>query len=373
MMESFERTYLKMIKGESKQWFVPLLKSSLLILSWVYQGVTCVRNKAFDFGFLKSFRSNIPVVVSIGNISVGGTGKTPVAMLLTRELSKSLQTAILSRGYRSLAEKLRKPLVLSRGNGPEYPVGLCGDEPYLLARSLPGTHIYVGRNRCEAALMASENGVDIAILDDGMQHRKLSRDFDLVVMDAMDPFGQGYMLPRGLLREGPRALNRADLIVLNRVESKAHYLSVRKEIERYTSAPVVGTRVTSTRVVDTRGNEISDFEGKKVGMFCGIGSPEGFEKTLLDMGVEVMDRLLLDDHATIDPNVLQEFAEQCRKKGCVFIVCTEKDIVKAPVTLATPLPIVWIEMRLTPCEGLEHWKAFLKKIRTMKNQKKCAV
>lgn len=357
-----ERTYLRIIQGSSRGLCATLFKSLLLPLSWIYRFIVFTRNKAYDFGVLSIYTPNVPAVISVGNIAVGGTGKTPVTMLLTKNLLDKVPVAILSRGYRSHAEDLKTPLRLSNGNGPEYPVSLCGDEPFLLAENLSKAKIFVGKDRKQAAEMAANQGVKLVILDDGMQHRQLARNFDVVVLDANNPFGHEYLLPRGLLREEISSLRRADLVILNNTHNKAQYTSISEQISKYTDAPVVGTAVQVMNFHTLEGEQIETLKDKKVGMFCGIGNPDGFAQTLTSQGATVVDKYILSDHRKVDAKILANFADQCKALGAECLVCTEKDKVKLQIeTLDLSIPVVWIKIELEINEGLEHWKKFIKK------------
>lgn len=330
--------------------------------------MTYLRNKAYDFKFFKSYTPPVPAIVSVGNIVAGGTGKTPVTMLLSKNLVKKTPIAILSRGYRSHAENLSTPLRLSAGKGPEYPASFCGDEPYLLAENLPSIPIFVGKDRIQAAEMAAKQGAKIVILDDGMQHRKIFRDFDIVVLDAKDPFGQGHLLPRGLLREDVSSLKRASLVIINNVENKEQYDSIASRVAKYTAAPLVGTEVTIEKISYLDNNPVETLKNKKIGMFCGIGNPLHFKKTLQNAGAKIIAELPLADHACLSTNQMQEFAKQCKNEGADYIVCTEKDKVKLEVSNQLALPIVWVKIELEVCEGLQYWNEFIKK--TVKQARK---
>jgi len=361
MLDKIETNYLKVIRGEQLGLAAMLIRGMLHPLSWLYRGCLFFRNKAYDLKILKTYAPQIPTIVSIGNIVAGGTGKTPVTLMLAKDLVDKFPVAILCRGYRSYAEQLDIPLVLSQGNGPEHPSSFCGDEPYLLAKNQPKAHVFVGKNRCQAVDMAAERGAKLAILDDGMQHRQLARDFEVVVMDAKDPFGQGYLLPRGLLREDLSALKRADIIILNNIESPSQFYALRKEIAQYTAATAVGTIVKVISINKLGGGEVASLRGKKIGMFCGIAKPSNFAHTLENMGAVIVDQLHLGDHKTVDYERLAQFSNACLDKGAEYILCTEKDWVKLPDDLTLSLPIAWTNIELEVTEGAECWKEFVKK------------
>lgn len=363
IVDSMEKTYMRAIRGESRGLGPSLLNLSLLPLSYLYRTAIFARNKAYDCGLLQSYMPNIPAIISVGNIVAGGTGKTPVTQLLAKHLIEKIPLAILSRGYRSHAEHMETPLRICNGKGPEFPVNLCGDEPYLLAENIPKAAIFVGKDRRQAADMAARQGAKLIILDDGMQHRQIARNFEVIVINAHNPFDQGHLLPRGLLREEVSSLKRADLIILNHIEDSGQYASLAERIAAYTEAPVIGVTVNLTAFYTLEGNDVKSLKGKKIGMFCAIGSPQSFERTLAISGASIIDRLILPDHQRVDKKTLTEFAEQCRMQGADYIVCTEKDKVKLmDESWDLPLPIIWTKMELAVKEGLRQWKEFIKKV-----------
>ena len=243
MKRNFEKYLLDVIKGEKNGFFPFLLRIFLWVLSWPFKLIVNCRNWMFDQGWVSRYSPPVPVVISVGNIVVGGTGKTPVTLMLAQEFYDDFLVAILSRGYRSQAEKLRVPVIISKGQGPMQPAKFCGDEPYLLAQNLPKVYVIVGKDRHKASNIAAKAGAHLIVLDDGMQHRRLARDFEIVVMDTYDLFGQGYFLPRGLLREDKKSLHRADLIILNHVHDINKFEETKKELAKFSDAPIIGTRM----------------------------------------------------------------------------------------------------------------------------------
>lgn len=361
MLKHVEIYFLELVTGKRKGFFASLLKVLLLPLSWIFQFFVACRNWAFDRGWVRRYYPPVPVVISIGNIVAGGTGKTPVTYMLAKEFYEEVSLAILARGYRSKAENLSTPIVLSRGQGPMHPASYCGDEPFMLAQNLPKAFVFVGKDRHKASNMAAKAGVKLILLDDGMQHRRLARDFEVVVMDACDPFGQGYFLPRGLLREGLKSLARADLIVLNHVNDHSRFIALRQQIARYTTAPVVATRIEVAQVLDLNGKRVESLQDKKVGFFCGIAHPDYFQNTVKSLGAHIVGQHIIADHMDYDFDVLADFAQNCKEKGAEMLICTEKDRVKLVESLQLALPIVWVQMRLAFVEGEVQWKAFVEK------------
>jgi len=272
---------LEIIKGQRTGIFPSLIRRFLYLLSLAYGVGIKGRNLAYDYKWRGQHPSPVPVTISIGNIVSGGTGKTPVTKMLAKEFYASIPLAILSRGYRSTAEHLNMPVLLSAGNGPLFSAAHCGDEPVLLSRSLPKAYVIVGKNRCKGASMAAKAGAKIILLDDGMQHRRLERDFEVVVMHTSDLFGHGYFLPRGLLRDSVSSLKRAHLIIVNGVRDAIHFKEVQKVLEKYITAPLVAVRNTPNFLHTSQMSKSPDLKGKKVALFCGIAHPEHFKATMI--------------------------------------------------------------------------------------------
>lgn len=353
--------YLKNVIYGRKRGLIPFLfKALTLPLSWLYGFGVRIRNKLYEKGWMRRYVPPVPLVISIGNIVAGGTGKTPITLLLANEFYERFTVAILSRGYRSHVEKLNTPILLCEGNGPIFPASYCGDEPYLYAQRLPKAIVIVGGNRKKASFLAAKAGVQAIFLDDAMQHRSVVRDFEVVVVDSDDPFGQGYYLPRGLLRDDIHSLGRANLIILNHVQSLEQFEKVKKKLLHYSSAPMVGTKGYMAVLRDFNGKEIAIPEEKKVGLFCSIAHPEYFRRTLEEEGFQVVKEFILADHDEIPFGKLDQFANTCLKLGINWLICTEKDRVKLKDKLSVGLPILWVQLELKIVAGQEEWKNFLK-------------
>jgi tetraacyldisaccharide 4'-kinase len=353
--------YLLAVIKNQRQGIVPtLLRAGLTPLSWLFRSFVACRNWAFDCGWLRRYHPPA-LVISIGNIVAGGTGKTPVTLMLAKEFYGKLPLAILSRGYRSKAEKLVTPTWLSRGEGPMRSASFCGDEPFLLAQNLPKAFVIVGKNRLQASIMAAKEGAKLIFLEDGMQHRRIARDLEIVVMDSRDLYGQNHYLPRGLLREGRHALGRAHLIILNNLDPTIDFATKKAEVAPYSSALVIGTRMQVSGIYDFKGNKLDGVKGKKIALFCGISRPEYFEKTITDEGATVVATYVIPDHKSFDQQALDKFSLTCQKLGAELLLCTEKDRVRfaAPPTLS--LPTAWMQMQLAIVEGVNEWNHFIEK------------
>ncbi len=353
--------YLKdIVRGRRKGLMAFFIKAILLPLSWLYGLGVNFRNRLYEMGWMRRYVPPVPLVISVGNIVAGGTGKTPVTLLLAGAFYERFTVAILSRGYRSKVEKLDTPVMLCEGHGPNLPASYCGDEPYLFAQRLPKAIVIVGGNRKKASFLAAKAGAEVILLDDGMQHRRLARDFDVVVVDVGDPFGQGYYLPRGFLRDEIGSLARANLIILNHISDTEQFINVKMQLKPYSTAPVIGTKGSIIAIRDLKGQEIVLLEEKNVGMFCAIAHPEYFRRTLEQEGFKVVHELILADHDTIREKNLEQFAQASLKKGAKWLICTEKDRVKLQDQLDFALPILWVQLELRVVAGQDEWQNFLK-------------
>ncbi len=345
----FERKLLEIIRGEKK---APLIKGCLAGLSTIYRSVIGARNFAYDRGWFSSIQLPV-VVVSVGNLVVGGTGKTPFVHLLASQLQHTVRLAILTRGFRSHIEKSRRIQKISSENGPIFSAQECGDEPYLLAQKTKAS-IWVGANRVASGQLAIKEGAQCLLLDDGMQHRRLKRDFEIVMLDGMDPISKERFLPWGLLRDSPKRLRSADLIVLTHVKDHTHYQHLKKQLQRYTCAPVIATQI-----------EVQNKKAvlpRRVAVFCGIGTPARFLQAVRDLKSEIVDTLILRDHESLQNKQLKKFAENCQGKGAEVLLCTEKDFVKLPPDASSCLKIEPIAIRLKIIAGTEHWETLIKNI-----------
>lgn len=359
-MKSIELMFKDIIHGKKKGVLISVIKIILLPLSWIYGLCIILRNHVYERGWMRRYMPPIPLVISIGNIVAGGTGKTPFTLFIAQAFYEKFALAILSRGYRSQVEKLNQLIILSDGEGPTFPASYCGDEPFLLAKRLPKALVIVGSDRKQAAFLAAKAGAEVIILDDAMQHRKLARDFDIVVIDVRDPFGQGHFLPRGFLRDDVKSLSRAHLIALNHIEDRDQFEEVKTQLLRYTKAPVIGMKTKVSAFKDLNDQVIVPQEGDSIAMFCAIAHPEYFKKTLEQEGLIVESEYILPDHDNIDNEGLELFAKKCSKKKLKWLICTEKDRVKLDDALQFPIPLLWVQMELSLTYGQENWEMFLK-------------
>jgi len=310
-------------------------RSLLRALSYLYRAGVAARNFGYDMRLLPIAEASVPVI-SIGNIVAGGTGKTPLVKFLAEELSKEMRVAILSRGYRSEAESTGEIVKIT----PEESVVRCGDEPFWLARELPNVDVWVGKSRSISATLAVQAGADAIILDDGMQYRQLKRDIEIIVVDGDDPLGKGYFLPRGMLRDTPKRLKKADLIVVNQAKN---HTAVKELLREFTDAPIVFVRMRCG----------ADLKGKRAGIFCAIGRPERFMEAVRGCGAEVVAAFYKPDHDPFSPEELSAFA---KRSGADLLICTEKDHVKLQPGFSCQLPILPLEGELEIVSGQAEWE-----------------
>lgn len=340
-----ETRIIDIIEGKKA---APVTKALLKLLSQGYRGGVALRNFAYDH-VIPSTRLAIPVI-SVGNIVAGGTGKTPFIHYLASALGES-KVAILSRGYRRVSSKT---VIVKADTPPEE----CGDEPALLFQKLPRSHIIVGASRVQSGLIAQALGDKVILLDDGMQHRQLHRDIEIGVMDARDLFGKGHFLPRGFLRDSPKRLATADLIILNGVKDEEHLESLTERIRRYTKAPITAMEL----VVENSALLAS----KKVGVFCAIAAPERFKDTLRNRGCDIILKEIKPDHVPFTKEEIERFAVLARDLGAECLVCTEKDRIKLPQDLLSSIPIVVAKIALKPTFGKQHLEKIIHEV--LKNE-----
>jgi tetraacyldisaccharide 4'-kinase len=304
------------------------LLALLRVPAFLYGAAVELRNRFYSRSG-SAVHPGVPVV-SVGNLTVGGTGKTPMVAWLARQLRKEgRHPAVLSRGYRGTAG--RGPLLVSDGSaaplvGPER----CGDEPFLLARSLPGTVVLVGSERRAAAVEARSLGADVLLLDDGFQHRALARDLDLVLLDSRSPFGNGRLLPAGTLREPPSSLARADMIILTRSRPGERFPEIEREIRTHNeSAPILSAGHRRTGFVDADGDPAPP--PSKAVAFCGIGSPDAFAVDLESEPVEVVAFQRFRDHHPFTEEDWDSLVRLALRHEAA-LVTTEKDLVRLPAS-----------------------------------------
>ncbi|MGO4881874.1 MAG: tetraacyldisaccharide 4'-kinase [Bryobacteraceae bacterium] len=293
-------------------------------------------------------RSLEAAVVSIGNITVGGTGKTPMVLHLARRLSEAgHHPGILTRGYGRHSPHSHQALAV----GAHLRVSQSGDEPQIFLRAGIAP-VGIGADRWRVGqLLEHEFGMDVAILDDGFQHARLARQLDIVLVDALDPFGGGYPLPLGRLREPLEGLSRADMFVVTRSEAGRVVEAAEHLLRQYNSrAPIFHARAHPEAWISASGAEsipADRFPYKRVAAFCGLGNPGYFWCTVASVGLDAVVRIEFEDHHAYTPRELRYMGRHFRDERVEAVVTTEKDWVNLgddPSHLLAPLPLYWLRI-----------------------------
>jgi tetraacyldisaccharide 4'-kinase len=305
------------------------LRILLLPFSFFYWLATTVRNWLFDIGILRVTRVNVPVL-SVGNISVGGTGKTPFVEILVRKLqSRGFKPAVLSRGYGRTTHGF---LLVSRGGHTVARAIDAGDEPVQLAGSLKDTVVAVGENRVEAAKrILAESSADCIVLDDGFQHRYLHRDLDIVLLTARELVEGQWLLPAGNRRESVASLRRADAVVISKCKDTQECEIARAKVPAGASNSIAAFRVSpaSLRNVLT-GKCIDHPAGSRIPVmiFSGVGDPNSFRQSVEDFGCAVVKNIEFPDHHWYSEDDWTRLRKDFSDGRAELLITTEKDLVR---------------------------------------------
>ncbi|HIJ81049.1 MAG TPA: tetraacyldisaccharide 4'-kinase [Desulfuromonadales bacterium] len=319
------QTYWKsLVERQSGTQAELFLLRCLNLASWFYSLVLKLRAYLYRRGIFKTCRLPRPVL-SIGNITVGGTGKTPFTVFCARYLlAQGHKVAVLSRGYGGSLEG--QTCIVSDGATVMMSARECGDEPYLLATKVPGLMVVIGSDRYAAGQLAmAQLQPDIFLLDDGFQHLRLHRDLNLLLLDYAQPFGNGRTLPAGVLREPREAARRADVILYTRCPSGAVKTSDMSDKLTCMSQHQLSD------VIALAGRPVlpfSDLQNRSVLAFAGIAAPESFFDGLRSKGVQLNDVISFPDHVDYDETRIDGLAEAMRSSGADCFITTEKDGVK---------------------------------------------
>ena len=358
----FVSKYLDTITTETPTGIQTGLRCALHLATFPYRAIIQARNWGYNHHLIKINQVGCPVI-SVGNITMGGTGKTPMVHFLTETLlKKDYRVAILSRGYKR-NDTANLPLVVSNGVHVLSNQKEAGDEPYLLARKNPGAVVIVDANRVRAGLSAIQRfKTNMIILDDGFSHRNLYRDLDLVMIDVLNPFGYGHLIPRGLLREPISALRRADAIILTRTCHNKEYPEIQEMLERYQiKQPVFRFSLCPTRLTNLSTNKetLLDNPQDKWIACSGIGQPKSFANTLQDIGLSICEHVIFPDHHPYKPIDIEYFRVLMKQNKARGVITTEKDAVKI-IPLLKPIDTEWfsIGIELLP-DTPSDWEKFL--------------
>jgi len=326
-----------LISGQNQSYTAKMLRGLLWGCELPYAVAMQIRNRLYDYGCLPVRGVDVPVI-GVGNLTLGGAGKTPMVAYLTQWAhSQKLRPGLISRGYgkrESSGEQLN-------------------DEGMELAIRYPNVpHLQSADRFAAATQMLQKKKVDLLILDDAFQHRRMKRDLDIVLLDSRDPFGGGHIFPRGLLRESIRSLSRTHVVLLSRADlvSEARRQEIREQVEKIAPSAVWGEVVHKPSVLvssyqatprdDSQINtEQSGFfgqrtapvdflAGKRVFAFSGIAKPDTFHKILVDCRAEIAKFVAFSDHHAFTPGEIERLSREVKESGADLVICTMKDLVK---------------------------------------------
>jgi tetraacyldisaccharide 4'-kinase len=329
-------------------------------LTLAYEMAVRARAQAYRSGILRQKRLG-GVVISVGNLTVGGTGKTPMVLWIAqRLLAEEKRVAILTRGYRG------KP-------APGLPVETASDEVQLLkARLGESAEFGVGPNRFDQGVKLLKQGGQWFVLDDGFQHRQLARDVDIVLIDATNPFGGGHLIPRGRLREPRSALARADIIVITRSD---HAPAIEAAVRHDSAAPIFYAKpalASIAKVHDAGALEFSpsDVQKKKLFAFCGIGNPSAFLTNLREWGFQTVGQKIFRDHHRYTQQDAGAIESEARNLGAEALICTEKDVFNLSAVRWNNLDAFYCRISLAVDREDEFWQSIVAKSERSKNVSK---
>jgi tetraacyldisaccharide 4'-kinase len=359
-----------------------LLRWLLFCLSWVFRGVVQLRLWLYRKRIRKARQLGV-MIVSVGNLTVGGTGKTPVVEKLARELQDGgRRVAILSRGYKSkklpMVRRMRrrwfgkfKPRVVHDGRRLLLDSAWAGDEPYMLARSLGNVLVLVDRDRARTGRhVIREFNADLLILDDGMQYQDIQHRIDICLVDRQAPFGNEYLLPRGTLREPPSNLARASYILITKALPGENGALIQRIRQYNRTAPIIesahGPRYLQNLYDSEDRKPLDWLKEKYVGAISGIARPESFEGALSKLGANLVITSRFADHHRFSDEELSEFIARSARRDLDMIVTTEKDAVRFPQKIAgvekMEVPIYFLRVEIEIISGHEHWNQLIQRL-----------
>ena len=378
--EIIETFVLEVIQGQRTGRRADLARAGLFVLSKVFTLAVKLRRLLYDIRLLRDSTMGVQVI-AIGNLTVGGTGKTPVVEKFARVLQDQGRTvAILSRGYRSRPTPLRDrlinkllfredttpPRVVSDGKSLLLDSETAGDEPYMLASNLRDVVVLVDKDRVKAGRFAIERyGCDTLLLDDGFQYWRLAgRRRDIVLIDCQEPFGNERLLPRGILREPPSHLSRASTIFITKSDGNSHHLRAR--IARYNSNAAIIECVHHPLYFEdvfTGGRQGLEFlKGRKVAALSGIAQPESFEKSLVNLGGELVYSKRFADHHRFTQQEILNALNRSKKRQADFIITTQKDAVRFPKIDRRDVPIFFMRVEIKIIGGAKDFNDCVRQI-----------
>ena len=374
-MISIKKKIEKVITGDNENgygWFVPFLS----MVSKVYGGAVKLRRIFYKKAVLKSKR--LPCsIISIGNITVGGTGKTPMTIYVAQVVKQlGYKVAIISRGYKGKAEKVGG--IVSDGRVLLMTPETAGDEPYMVANRLKDVPVIVGKNRFKAGRLAIQKfDPDVIVLDDGFQHLKLQRDLDLVLLDYRKPFGNGHLLPRGIMREPASVLFCANAIILTRSDTvngnemssalkKLCFYERKKPVYRTFIQPFVYKIINKEKKVFEKNmqealRQNSDcIKGRTVFAFSGLADNHNFRRTLKSLKCNVSGYMEFPDHHSYSDRDLKDISAAAKRSMSGCLITTEKDYVRIANKIAWSIDLYVVSIEIEFGADVERFNGFIK-------------
>ncbi len=373
--ERLEQRLLKVISKEVRGKRVSCLRGVLCGLSWIFNILVQLRLWLFKHRIIRASTLGCQVI-SVGNVTVGGTGKTPIVETFARSLQKKgRKVAILSRGYKSrktpLWEKILKkgerlPRVVSDGKRLLLNSDMAGDEPYMLASNLPDVAVLVDKDRIKSGKYAIRKlGCDTLVLDDGFQYLGLQNRLDIVLVDYTNPFGYNRVLPRGLLREPARNIKRAGFIFITKCPPEGAPELKEKLRELNPHAEISECRHSSKYLKNLYTREQLDLDflkGRKVSAISGIAVPESFEHGLRRLGAEIVHHARYADHHRYTQQEIIETINSAARAGAEVIMTTEKDAVRFPLVERCDLPVIYLRVEIEMLSGSDAFNDWIDRI-----------
>lgn len=351
-------------------------------LAAIYRVIVQIRLALYHHRYFRP-RSLGCVVISVGNLTVGGTGKTPVVEMLARALQAGgRRVAILSRGYKSVPrplllrvwdgifkkEAVFAPRLVSDGNSLLLDSRTAGDEPFMLANNLRGVVVLVDPDRVTSGQYAIESfGADTLLLDDGFQYVRMRHGIEIVLLDSQALFGNNYLLPRGTLREPPENLRRATHIFLTKCVDRDNGELIARIRKYNRTADIIECAHRPRHLRNLVTGEIKPLDflrDLEIGSICGIAIPESFESALNDLGAKVAISKFYTDHHRYSVREIENFIRRCGRRALAAIVTTEKDAVRIPRILDPEVPIYYLRVEIEILAGQETWVRFVERLTT---------
>lgn len=379
-IEDLESYLLDIIEGRREGKRATILRGILRVLSWIFILIVQVRLWLYRHRIIRANTLGCQVI-SVGNLTVGGTGKTPVVEVFARNLQQQgRKVAILSRGYKSkelpFLQKMTQrittgkietpPRVVSDGKRLLLDSHTAGDEPYMLASNLPEVSVVVDKDRVKAGKYAiKELGCDTLILDDGFQYLKLGHRLDIALVDQTNPFGGGHLLPRGLLREPMRNIKRAGFIFITKCTTEGAP-ELKEQLRRMNPhAEISECRHAPKFLKDVFGETVYDLDwlkGKKIAAVSGIAVPESFENALRSFGAEIVYTRRFSDHHRFTQQEVINTINRSIKRGADAILTTEKDAVRFPFVDRRDIPTLFMRVQIEMLSGEEEFMDWISRI-----------